>query len=172
MSNGNFNCLYCGNPSATVRRLSQWSCSFGVSIKQVGVGGSGPQYQVINSPLEVSCPFCGRKYLILATSNNSNQDNDFIQDILEHLDFEDEKMIAQELVRYNIEPEDLFNNVYAIVIPKGFVNGTKQWISAKVRKVAYEIHILFTSKGQNFYLSAYRNNSTGEIIGKHIEKVR
>jgi len=172
VSNGNYTCLYCRSPSAIVKRLSRWSRSLSIGVNQFNLGGNGPQYHVINSPLEVSCPFCGRKYLILATSNNSNQDNDFIQDILEHLDFEDEKMIAQELVRYNIEPEDLFNNVYAIVIPKGFVNGTKQWISAKVRKVVYEIHILFTSKGQNFYLSAYRNNSTGEIIGKHIEKVR
>lgn len=168
MGSEGYTCLYCGNPAATVMRLSQKSFSFGINIKQVGIGGNGPQYQVINSPLEVSCPFCGREYLVLATSDGNTT---FIINILRNLDFEDWEMIAQELTRYDIDPQDLFNNVYAIVIPKGFVNGTKRWISAKVRKTAYEIHILFNSRGQNFYLSAYRNNSTGEIVGKHIEKV-
>lgn len=166
MDNENLTCLYCGNPSATVRRLSQWYRLFSISINHVSVGGNGPQYQVINGPLEVSCSFCGRKYLVLATSNTSNQDDDFINNILEHLDLEDWKMIAQELRRYRIDPQDLFYNVYAIVIPKGFANSARRRFSYK-----YEIHILFNSRGQNFYLSAYRNNSTGEIVGKHIEKV-
>ena len=168
MDNGGYACLYCGNPATIVTRLSQRSFSFGINFGQVGAGVNGPRYQVINSPIEVSCPFCGREYLVLATSNENTS---FILHILRNLDFEDWEMIAKELVRYDIDPQDLFDNVYAIVVPKGFANGTKRWISAKVKKVAYEIHILFNSKGQNFYLSAYRNNSTGEIIGKHIEKI-
>lgn len=98
------------------------------------------------------------------------ENEEFITNLLEKLEFEDEYMIAQELKRYGIDPADIFYNVRGIVIPEGFVNEAKKWASTKVKKVAYELHIIFSSRGQNFYLSVYRNNQTGMIMGKHIER--
>ncbi|ASJ16727.1 hypothetical protein A3L04_06395 [Thermococcus chitonophagus] len=168
MNNVPRKCLYCGNQNITVMKASKIIFSL-QTLAQIVSSGQITEYEIVTSPFKIVCEYCGKRYIIIADHDNNPE---FLNFVLDKLQFENEEAIAQEIISWGIDPRDIFYNAYAIVIPEGIANNTRRWLSSKTKKVAYELHILFKSNGQNFYLSAYRNNKTGEIIGKHIEIIR
>ena len=167
-----YRCLYCNNEAVRVSVRSTFGAQVGGSINIPKIFQAGFRISVeattIQAPKVFSCDICGRTYMLIASADFNEA---IIEKIFKEIEFDDKKAILQDMKNFDIDPEDMINNIVAIVIPLSIGNKIRKFLSSRIRGLVYEIHIIFESEGGRYYLSAYRNNRSGKTIGKKIEKI-
>lgn len=166
-------CLYCGSDGVTVEASKGKTTKKAISALVKGIGLSfenSNSVQFLQSPLKVKCTFCEREYEIIAGEQNI----EFVQDIITRAKYDLD--ISKEMLGYHITPEHILNGAYAVVLPRTIKNKARKWITSKVWRIGFEIHVLFNVKKsprneEKFYLSVYWNNNKKEIRAVHVIKI-
>lgn len=166
------NCVYCKSSAISKYRQTKKSKSAGITVSsnifRFSLAlNSIDEFLIENAPLIIECEYCGRSFMLLATQDHTN----FIESVLNSIEIEDLDGFCKELLSFGLDSaNELFDGICYITVPLSIGNRLRKWLSSKT-KLGYEIHIIFNTKKGEFYLSAYRNNRSGRLVGKHIERI-